>query len=233
MGADMRYAKLSQEGKKKIQSALKAKRWRIYDLGVKARISESTAYGLFDGVPVKHKTLYVIADLLDIDLDDNFLEYVDVEENNLLQQSPSLDKAVEELSEATVEDIQSIASAQVKILGFYYKEVLGQAKNSFILASIASVVGLFFFLSAIGFVIYNQPRNKTLIPLVSGALIEVIAGINFYLYGRTTQQLSSFHSRLDRTQRYLLANSICETLEGDAKQTARSELVKTVSSLSE
>ncbi|MFG6104915.1 helix-turn-helix transcriptional regulator [Leptothoe sp. EHU-05/26/07-4] len=227
----MRY-KLTQEGIAKLHSVLKEKHLRIYDLSVRARISESIAYGLFEGTPAKQKTWDIISSILGIDLDD-YLEYVGIENNGPIHQSPSFNRAVEELSEATVDDIQSIASAQVKILGFYYKEVLGQAKKSFFLASMASIIGLFFFLSAVVFVISNQPRNKAVIPLVSGALIEVIAGINFYLYGRTTQQLSSFHNRLDRTQRYLLANSICETLEGDAKQKTRSELVKTVSSLSD
>ncbi len=40
--------------------------------------------------------------------------------------------------------------------------------------------------------------------------------------------MAEFQERLDRTQRFLLANSICEALEGDAKQKARSELVEVI-----
>lgn len=64
--------------------------------------------------------------------------------------------------------------------------------------------------------------------LISGSLIEVISGINFYLYGKTSVQLADFQTRLDVTQRFLLAKSICESLEGDYKQKARSELIQTI-----
>jgi len=62
--------------------------------------------------------------------------------------------------------------------------------------------------------------------VISGALVELIAGINFYLYSRCVSQLADFHVRLDLTQRFLLANSICEGLDGDFKQQARSDLVR-------
>jgi hypothetical protein len=55
--------------------------------------------------------------------------------------------------------------------------------------------------------------------------VEVISGVNFYLYGKTTTQMAEFQSRLDMTQRFLLANSICENLDGDFKQNTRSQLV--------
>lgn len=64
--------------------------------------------------------------------------------------------------------------------------------------------------------------------VISGALVQVIAGINFYLYGRTQSQASEFLNRLDQTQRFWLANSVCEGLEGDSKQKARSELVSAI-----
>ncbi|MDQ3180070.1 MAG: hypothetical protein M3Q33_06075 [Acidobacteriota bacterium] len=64
--------------------------------------------------------------------------------------------------------------------------------------------------------------------IISGALIEVIAAINFYLYAKTSSQLATFHTRLGTTQRFLLANSMCESLEGEFKQKARYDLIKTV-----
>ena len=111
--------------------------------------------------------------------------------------------------------------------------MLLQAKSSFRWALVISAAGFIFFLMSIIFVLDQQQKNKALIPLISGAIIEVIAGVNFYLYGQTTKQLSSFYRKLDRTQRFLLANSICESLEGETKQTTRSEIVKIISSLTE
>lgn len=142
-------------------------------------------------------------------------------------------ETAKELSETPVNDVQGIASAQLKILASYYSEGLMQAKTSFRWAATVSGIGFFFFLTAVIFVLNRQPRDRTLIPLISGAVIEVVAGINFYLYGQATKQLATFQRKLDQTQRFLLANSICESLEGESKQTARMELVKTVSSLTE
>jgi len=88
-----------------------------------------------------------------------------------------------------------------------------------------------FFLTSVGFLLLQQPHSLANISLISGALIEVISAINFYLYGKTSAQLASFHTRLDITQRFLLANSMCESLEGEFKQRARYELIKTVSGL--
>lgn len=144
-----------------------------------------------------------------------------------------VNKAAEELSEARTDDVQGIASAQLKILANYYNEGLTQAKTSFRWAAIVSGVGFVFFLAAVFFVLNRQPRDQTLIPLISGAVIEIVAGINFYLYGQATKQLAIFQKNLDQTQRFLLANSICESLEGQSKQAARVELVKTVSSLTD
>ena len=139
--------------------------------------------------------------------------------------------AAEEISATPVDDVQGIAAAQLTILNSYYSEGLIQAKTSFWGATITSSIGFVFFLTAVIFVLNKQPKDRTLIPLISGTVIEVVAGINFYLYGQATKQLASFQHRLDQTQRFLLANSICESLEGDSKQTARVELVKTVSSI--
>ena len=41
--------------------------------------------------------------------------------------------------------------------------------------------------------------------------------------------LTAFHSRLEVLQRYLLANSICESLDGEARNTACAELIKEIS----
>jgi hypothetical protein len=61
--------------------------------------------------------------------------------------------------------------------------------------------------------------------------VEVIAGINLYLYNKTTAQLAEFHQRLERTQRFLLANSIAESLENEQKQETRASLVRTIATL--
>ena len=71
--------------------------------------------------------------------------------------------------------------------------------------------------------------DVAIISSISGGIVEVIAGLNFWLFGRTATQLDLFHVRLEQTQRFLLANSVCENLGSDARDTARSELVRSIS----
>jgi len=142
-----------------------------------------------------------------------------------------ISSAADRLSQAKPDDIQEIAASQIKLLASYYDLVLGQARKSFRWALIAAGIGLIFFLASVGFLLSQQSHSLANISLISGALIEVIAAINFYLYGRTSAQLATFHTRLGTTQRFLLANSMCESLDGDFKQKARYELIKTVAGL--
>ena len=86
------------------------------------------------------------------------------------------DSAVEALSETTPDDIQAIASAQIRILDSYHKEVLLQAKHSFRIAFLASIAGLVFFLLAVGFTNDEKSKNYTTVPLLSGAIVEIVAG---------------------------------------------------------
>lgn len=93
------------------------------------------------------------------------------------------------------------------------------------MALIAAAIGLIFFLVAIFFLLINQAQNISLISVISGALIEVISGLNFYLYGQASKQLAYYHGYIDKTQRFLLANSVCETLDVNTRQDARSKIV--------
>jgi hypothetical protein len=82
---------------------------------------------------------------------------------------------------------------------------------------------------AVAFALWTGAALTAIVPLLSGAIVEVVAGVVFYLYGKTTQQLSSFHSRLEVLQRYLLANSLCESLTGEERNRARAALIQEIS----
>jgi hypothetical protein len=90
------------------------------------------------------------------------------------------------------------------------------------------LLGLAFFLAAIGVAFTVDKLEASLISASSGAIVEVISGLNFWLYSRTSNQLNFFHIRLERMQKYLLANSVAANLSAEAKDRALSELVKTI-----
>jgi len=141
---------------------------------------------------------------------------------------PQVRYPLERLSKADAANVQEIVASQIELMAVYHNEVIDQARRSFNWALISAGIGLTFFLFSVGFIILWKLESAAIISLISGALIEFISAINFYLYGKTSGQLANFQSRLDTTQRYLLANSICEGLESKTKQEARSGLVRMI-----
>lgn len=137
-------------------------------------------------------------------------------------------EAAEELKKVDPSDIQGVAASQTKLLKSYHDEVLNQAKKSFTWAIIAAIIGLIFFIMAVGFLAYDRSSEIAVISTISGVLIEFISGVNFYLYSRTANQMASFQQRLEIIQRYLLANSMCESLVDDYKNRTRSDLIKSL-----
>jgi hypothetical protein len=137
--------------------------------------------------------------------------------------------SIARLSKADPRDVQAIAASQLELLAAYHQIVLAQSRRSFFWALIGSGLGLVFFIAAVAFALITGMTLASVVPLISGAVVEVVSGVVFYLYGQTTAQLSSFHNRLEVLQRYLLANSLCETLEGDERGKARSALIQVIS----
>jgi hypothetical protein len=137
----------------------------------------------------------------------------------------NIEQAVDRLTTADQGDALQVAASQIVLLSNFYGLALDQARRSFRWALVASIVGLLFFLGAVAFVLQEKGSNAAIVSVISGAIVELLAGVNFYLYAKTTGQLSLFHARLDVTQRFLLANSLCESLEGEIKQKTRSDLI--------
>jgi len=147
-----------------------------------------------------------------------------------LSEKVEKDEAYLNVENADPTNIQQIAASQIELLPAYHNLVLDQARRSFRWALIAAGIGLGFFIASVSFLLFQQAQIST-ISLISGSLIEVIAAINFYLYGKTSEQLANFQARLDTTQRFLLANSVCEVLDNEFKQQSRAELVKAIAGI--
>lgn len=146
-----------------------------------------------------------------------------------LQGHSSTDRIIEELSETDPKDIQKIAATQIQLLKVYYEDVLTQSNTSFYWAIFATVFGLLCLVATIGYLIsIGSADIVSIITAISSVLSQFIAGAQFYLYGQARKQLAYFHEQLNQTQRFLLANSVCEALEGEAKEKTRMELVRQI-----
>jgi hypothetical protein len=152
------------------------------------------------------------------------------EEGKILSiESMGISDSIARLSKTDPRDVQGIAASQLELLAAYHQIVLAQSRRSFFWAVIGSGLGLLFFIAAVTFALVNGVTVASIFPLISGAVVEVVSGVVFYLYGQTAAQLSNFHNSLEVLQRYLLANSLCETLDGDERSKARAGLIRVIS----
>lgn len=150
-------------------------------------------------------------------------------------QSPEFVRAVssslERLSVAHPGDVQEVAASQLQLMTSFYQEALTQSRRSFNWALFWAGLGTLFFIVAGGFALQNKDTATVVIPTIAGAVVQVVAGIVFVTYGKTASQLSDFLSRLQVLQRYLLANSVCETIQGTDKEKTRAELVREIAKI--
>jgi hypothetical protein len=141
--------------------------------------------------------------------------------------SSSLKESTEKLEDA--ENVQQIAATQLLWLGANYENVLRQSQRSFNFALIAAGISLVFFMSLIA-----QPTNQTIsttATTLGGALSGFISAVNFHLYYRSTAQLADFHNKLDLTERYLIADSICDKLDKTAKDKVRADVIRKIAEI--
>ena len=144
-----------------------------------------------------------------------------------------LSEHCDQLAQTDVSDTARIGALLQKMILTYYGDVLKQVQQSFYVALWAAIVGVIIFFIAILGAIRPNPNqtvnlNQTMLGVIAGGLVQVISAINFYLYGRAAHQFGAFHICLERTNRFLLANSLCEKLDRPARDAARSSLIDTM-----
>ena len=91
-----------------------------------------------------------------------------------------INHVLDNIATTSPDDVQKNAANQAALLTKYYDEVLIQAKTSFKWAVVAAVIGLAFFFGAVIIALSTDSIGTAAISVVSGAIVEVIAGINFY-----------------------------------------------------
>ena len=153
---------------------------------------------------------------------------------NLREAIYMCDQVTKDFEKTKIEDTKKILNIQMEMAGNYYKSVLRQANISFISALIFAGIGVLIFFSTIVFMEFGKPGSITTagISVIGGVLVQVLSGINFYMCGRASTQLLTFHKSLDRLQNFVLANSICEGSGEKEKAVTCSQLVLIIASSS-
>lgn len=141
-------------------------------------------------------------------------------------------KACHELTAAmNGPDIGEIVAKTEKLILHYYEDVQAQAIQSFRSAKVAAYVGFIVLLVSIGYLVavdfliligaITRPPSEVArmdiawVGVASGAIVEFIAGVNLFLYGRAARQFGTFHICLERTHRYLVAYKMADKIKGN------------------
>jgi Cyanobacterial TRADD-N associated 2-Transmembrane domain len=143
--------------------------------------------------------------------------------------SPSfaeMDRSCEKLVQTDLGDTRTLACLLSQMNLRYYKDVLNQANQSFRVALVAAAVGVIFFIGAAW--IMHKSDDRAWISFIPGAVVQVISGTCFYLYIKASNQFAIFHICLDRSNRFVLANTLCENLEAPERDTTRAYLVHVI-----
>lgn len=157
----------------------------------------------------------------------NAIEAGAIVRRNEMQQI--IQQNLSELAKARPGDIQQITVAQLNIDREYCQEALLQGQKSFQLAAtfapwgIAFIAGSTLLLMLLTFFV-GKGTIEAGVAILNGfnsLLIEGIPAVGFYMYAQASKQFGVFSERLDRRNRYLIANGIISTsLDGTERQQA-------------
>ena len=145
----------------------------------------------------------------------------------------------EKLGKAMEGDLGQTVTAVQHLILRYYDNVREQATEAFESAKRVALFGFGLLVLTIAYVIFidlalHRPgwgfapskdgMSVGQIGLLGSSIVEAIAGLQFYLYGKATRQFGAFHICLERPHRYLLAYKIAEQM-GTGKDDALQKIV--------
>jgi hypothetical protein len=139
----------------------------------------------------------------------------------------------EELARALGGDVGDAVEKIQKLILRYYDDVREQAAGSFRAARRVAIAGFVVLCVTLAYVMVADaavwvgltPKESQSgmsvgnLGLVAGAIVELLAGTQFWLHSRTSRQFGAFHICLERTHRYLLAYKIADTIGVNKEKT--------------
>lgn len=109
----------------------------------------------------------------------------------------------------------------------YYVISKQQARRSFSAALFICFLGIFIYLlGIIAYIVLD--KNISIISVISGTVVEVIAGLFFWLYREATKQLGVYHQRLRSTEKYLTVMQIIREMPEDKRVEAFQNLTMAI-----
>lgn len=123
-------------------------------------------------------------------------------------------------------DVLSLMVKNVAELREYYVINKQQARNSFSAALFISVLGFLLFGSGV-LLSYVVPEKQNVVPYstIGGAVVEIIAGLFFWLYSKAIKQINIFHTSLQSTEKFLTAIQLVDKISPDQRDESYKNII--------
>lgn len=121
-------------------------------------------------------------------------------------------------SDGNSSDILELMSINMREIKEYYVLSKTMAKDSFVLAVVMCILGFVIILmSIIAAFLKDITFIESLIPIIGGSIVEVIAGTTLVVYKKSLEQLNQYYEALHNNERYLSLVNLVDKLNNDKK----------------
>lgn len=139
-------------------------------------------------------------------------EYYQDIRNNILKRN------TEENNDKEISDTLELMSLNMKEIKEYYFLSKSMARHSFLLAIIMCILGFIVISFSIASIfIKDITFIESLIPVIGGSIVEVIAGTSLVVYKKSLEQLNQYYEALHNNERYLSLVNLVDKLTDDKK----------------
>lgn len=133
--------------------------------------------------------------------------------NNLSNKKSNIVK-----TDKDTEDILQLMSLNMKEIKEYYVLSKTMAKRSFLLSVIMCIFGFgIISMSIIAVFIIDISIIQSIVPVIGGAIVEVIAGTSMVVYKKSLEQLNRYYESLHNNEMYLSLVNLVDKLSNDRK----------------
>ncbi|MGV0847393.1 TRADD-N-associated membrane domain-containing protein [Empedobacter falsenii] len=110
----------------------------------------------------------------------------------------------------------------------YYVINKQQARNSYSASLFMCFLGFILFSSGVAYSVYDPSNNIIQYSTFGGVIIELIAGLFFWLYSKSIKQINLFHSSLQNTEKFLTAIQLVEKISEDKRDETYSNIINKI-----
>ncbi len=144
-----------------------------------------------------------------------FVSFINNKESKNIQ--IETDQVVKNIQNQSDYDVFKLLYKNVRESTEYYIISKRQANKSFTLAIISCFLGVIIYIC--GFLIVAiLNKDIALFTTISGTVVELIAGLSFWVYNKCVKQLSEYHKRLSSTEKYLTSIQMADKMNDNGRE---------------